>query len=144
MGGMSGRKRFARRFLHNRVAMAGATFVVILVLVAIFAPPVAPYDPHVATGGLRTAFLPPSRDHWLGTDVTGLDQFSRVVYGTRLALLAGLEAVFVSLAIGLPIGLSIGYSGCGTDRFSMRGGDATVAVPTTMRAMAIIAATGPG
>ena len=82
--------------------MAGAIFVLILVLVAIFAPIVAPYDPHVATGGLRSAFLPPSRDHWLGTDGTGLDQFSRVVYGTRLALLSGLEAVFVSLVIGLP------------------------------------------
>ena len=141
---MSGRKRFARRFLHNKVAMAGAIFVAILVLVAIFAPWVAPYDPNVATGGLRSAFLPPSRDHWLGTDGTGLDQFSRVVFGTRLALLAGLEAVFVSLVIGLPIGLLIGYFGGWTDRVSMRVVEAIVAVPTTMMAMAIIAATGPG
>ncbi|MPY94217.1 MAG: ATP-binding cassette domain-containing protein [Acidimicrobiia bacterium] len=144
VGGMSGRKRFARRFLRNKVAMAGASFVLLLVIVAIFAPLIAPYDPNLAAGGLSSAFLPPSGDHWLGTDGTGLDQFSRVVYGTRLALLAGIEAVAVSLVIGLPIGLFIGYFGGWTDRFTMRVVEAIVAVPTTMMAMAIIAATGPG
>ncbi len=144
VGGMSGRKRFTRRFLRNKVAMAGASFVLLLVVVATFAPLIAPYDPNVTTGGLRSAFQRPSGEHWFGTDGTGLDQFSRVVYGTRLALVAGLEAVAVSLVIGLPIGLAVGYFGGWADRLTMRVVEAVVAVPTTMMAMAIIAATGPG
>lgn len=144
VGGMTGRKRFVRRFTRNKVAMAGASFVALLVIVAVFAPWIAPHDPNVAVGGLRSAFQKPSGDYWLGTDGTGLDQFSRVVYGTRLALLAGLEAVAVSLVIGLPIGLAIGYFGGWADRITMRVVEAIVAVPTVMMAMAIIAATGPG
>ena len=93
-------KRALRRLVHRRGAMIGAAVVLFFVLMAIFAPMVAPYAP-IATdwAAVRKA---PSWAHWLGTDEIGRDVLSRVIFGARASLLAGLVSVCISLMFGVP------------------------------------------
>jgi peptide/nickel transport system permease protein len=115
--------------------------VVAFVAIALAAPWIAPYDP-VATswGAIRKA---PSAAHWFGTDELGRDVLSRVIFGVRASLLAGVVSVLISLALGVPIGLAAGYIGSYTDGLISRITDAMLATPFLILAIAFAAFLGP-
>src|SRR5262249_5657635 len=95
--------RALRRLARRRGAMVALGVVVFFVLLALFAPQVAPFDPLATSwSAVRKA---PSLEHWFGTDELGRDVLSRVIFGTRASLLAGVVSVSIALALGIPIGL---------------------------------------
>jgi len=140
---MSTRQRVQSRLLQNKLAMAGAVYLVVIVLVAVFAPLLAPHDEVLATR-FQDILFEPSGEYWLGTDQVGRDIASRLMFGARYALFAGVEAVSVALIIGIPLGLTIGYFRGWVDRIVMRAVEAVAAVPAIVMAMAIIAGLGTG
>lgn len=128
----------------NRLAMVGLGIVVLLVLVAIFANLLAPYSP-VTGGDLRTQrLLPPSWDHWMGTDDQARDILSRVIFGSRLTLLVVALVAVIATPIGLAVGTASGYFGGWTDTILMRITDIFLAFPRLILALAFVAALGPG
>ena len=140
---MSTRQRVQSRLLQNKLAMAGAVYLVVIVLIAVFAPLLAPHDEVLATR-FQDILFEPSGEYWLGTDHVGRDIASRLMFGARYALLAGAQAVAVALIIGIPLGLTIGYFRGWVDRIVMRLVETVVAVPAIVMAMAIIAGLGTG
>jgi len=134
-------RRALRRLLRRRGAMLGLAIVVFFVLLALFAPIVAPYDP-IATSwsAVRKA---PSMQYLFGTDEIGRDVLSRVVWGARASLLAGLVSVSISMALGVPIGLLAAYVGGWTDGLISRFTDSMLAVPFLILAIALAAFLGP-
>ena len=98
----------------NRLSIIGLSIVIIFVLVAILAPWIAHYD--VGTTNLAMRYMPPSAAHWFGTDSTGRDIFSRVVFGARISLQVGIIVVAVSAVIGTLLGALAGYYGGWVDR----------------------------
>jgi peptide/nickel transport system permease protein len=134
-------RRVGRRLLRRRGAALGGAAVLFFVLVALFAPLIAPYDP-LATSW-STVRKPPSWLHLFGTDEIGRDVLSRVIYGARASLLAGIVAVGISLAVGVPIGLIAGYVGGIADGVLMRITDALLACPFLILAIALAAFLGP-
>lgn len=108
-----------RRFFRNKLAVVGLIIVVGLVLVAIFAPYIAPYDPleQLAWEDFSKSLAPPSWEHPFGTDLYGRDIFSRVIYGTRISLSIALMAAVVTTAIGITLGALAGYFGGWVDSF---------------------------
>jgi len=130
-----------RRLVRRRGAMAGLGVVVLFVMVALAAPWLAPYDPlQTSWSAVRKA---PSVAHWFGTDEIGRDVLSRVIWGTRASLLAGLVSVCISLSLGVPIGLAAGYLGRGVDALISRITDAMLACPFLILAIALAAFLGP-
>src|SRR3954454_14220741 len=99
----------------NRLTVIGIVIVVVLVLVALFAPWIATHD--VGATDLTMRYLPPSAAHFFGTDSTGRDIFSRVVFGARISLQVGIIVVVVSAVIGTLLGMLAGYYGGWVDRF---------------------------
>ncbi|HEX8685211.1 MAG TPA: peptide ABC transporter permease, partial [Pyrinomonadaceae bacterium] len=91
----------------NRLAIFGLVFIVLLVVVAVFAPWIATHD--VGVPDLLARYKGPSAEHWLGTDATGRDIFSRVIYGARISLRVGLIVVAVSAVVGTVVGALAGY-----------------------------------
>ena len=138
---MSPGRRALRRLLKRKGAVLGLAVVVLMILLAVFAPLAAPYDP-LATdwGAVRKA---PSAAHWFGTDENGRDVFSRVIWGARASLLAGVISVSIALAIGVPIGLLAGYVGGWIDSLISRFTDAMLAIPFLILAIALAAFLGP-
>ena len=134
-------RRAVRRLVKRRGAMVGIVVVLFFVLVAVAAPLIAPYDP-VATSWSAVR-KPPSLEHWFGTDEIGRDVLSRVIFGARASLLAGVVSVCISLACGLPIGLVSGYVGGFLDGLLMRITDALLACPFLILAIALAAFLGP-
>ncbi|MCX7176293.1 MAG: ABC transporter permease [Proteobacteria bacterium] len=134
-------RRALRRLLRRRGAMLGLVIVVFFVLLALFAPVIAPYDP-IATSwsAVRKA---PSMQYLFGTDEIGRDVLSRVVWGARASLLAGLVSVGISMALGVPIGLLAAYVGGWTDSLISRFTDSMLAVPFLILAIALAAFLGP-
>ncbi|AKI02400.1 ABC-type dipeptide/oligopeptide/nickel transport system, permease component [Hoeflea sp. IMCC20628] len=131
-------------FTRNRLGMVGLGIVLLLILVAIFANVIAPYDP-VLGGDLRTArLLPPSMDHWMGTDDLARDIFSRVVHGARLTLMVVALVAIIATPIGLLVGTTSGYFGGWLDVVLMRITDIFLAFPRLILALAFVAALGPG
>ena len=139
---LSARRRFMRRFLRQRVAIGALIFLILLTLVAIFANVLAPYDPDATD--LTDVFAPPSSEHWLGTDQLGRDVLSRLIVGTRVSLLAAVQAVAIGLAIGIVPGLIAGYAGRWVDSVTMRVADAIMAFPPLLLAISFVAVRGPG
>ena len=139
-GATPGRRAW-RRLLRRRGAMLGLAVVIFFVLIAIFAPYISPYDP-VATSwsAVRKA---PSAQYWFGTDEIGRDVLSRVIWGARASLLAGLVSVCISMALGVPIGLLAAYVGGWTDGLISRFTDSMLAVPFLILAIALAAFLGP-
>jgi peptide/nickel transport system permease protein len=123
------------------LAAAGAFIILLMVVAAVGAPVIAPHDP--ARINTREAFLPPSAEHWFGTDNYGRDMFSRIVYGARVALAVGLIGTFLSVVGGAAIGLVSGYFGGRPDMVLMRFIDAVQAFPGLILAMAITGVRGP-
>jgi peptide/nickel transport system permease protein len=133
---------FTRRFVRQTgVPLAGA-IIILVILAALFAPLIAPYDP-IDTAP-RESLLSPSADHLLGTDQLGRDVFSRIVYGSRVSILVGIIAVGVAIVAGVPLGLISGYFGGLVDHAIMRAMDAIIAFPALVLALAIVGAVGPG
>ena len=129
-----------RRFRKNRLAMVGLFFIVFLVLVAIFAPAIAPYGITERTSG--SARQPPSMDHYFGTDNIGRDVFSRVVFGARVSLKIGIAATAISLTIGLLLGATSGFFGGIVGTLIMRLTDVFLAIPYIVLAVAIATVLG--
>jgi peptide/nickel transport system permease protein len=121
--------------------LAGLAVVLAFVALALFAPWIAPHDP-IATdwGAIRQA---PGAAHWFGTDEIGRDVLSRVVWGTRASLLAGVVSVSISLLLGVPIGLAAGFLGGFVDALISRITDAFLACPFLILAIALAAFLGP-
>ncbi|MGE0725315.1 MAG: ABC transporter permease [Alphaproteobacteria bacterium] len=141
--GEEARDRFRawRRLKRRKAAMVGLVVVVAFIAVALLAPWIAPYDP------LKTNFLlvrkPPSGLHWMGTDEIGRDVLSRVVWGARASLLAGVVSVAIALSIGVPLGLLSGYAKGWVDGLIMRVTDGLLACPALILAIAMAAFLGP-
>ncbi len=134
-------RRALRRLIRRRGAMLGLAIVVIFVVLALFAPWIAPYDP-IATSWSAVR-KPPSMQYLFGTDEIGRDVLSRVVWGARASLLAGLVSVSISMALGVPVGLLAAYVGGWTDSLISRFTDAMLAVPFLILAIALAAFLGP-
>nr|WP_231402576.1 ABC transporter permease [Caenimonas aquaedulcis] len=134
-------RRAWRRLLRRRGAMLGLGFVVFFVLLALLAPWIAPHDPMATSwSAVRKA---PSAEYWFGTDEIGRDVLSRVVWGARASLSAGLVSVCISMALGVPIGLLAAYVGGWTDGLISRFTDSMLAVPFLILAIALAAFLGP-
>jgi peptide/nickel transport system permease protein len=135
-----------RRVRRDPGAIAGFVLVGIFVVVAVFAPLIAPYDPReqdlAALGGVCCPG--PSADHLFGLDALGRDEFSRIVYGARYSLVIGVVATLVGLSIGLVLGSIAGYFGGAVDSVIMRLMDIMLAIPGLLLAIGIVAALGPG
>jgi peptide/nickel transport system permease protein len=128
-------------FRRNRLAMAGLLFVLLLALLAIFAPLVSPYNPYIVD--LDNQLLPPSLQHWLGTDNFGRDVLTRIIYGARISLVVGLVPSFIALVIGTAMGILSGYVGGRTDFVVMRLADMMIAFPSLLLAMVVMYTLGP-
>src|SRR5476649_1166726 len=134
-------QRALKRLARRRGAMVGLAFVVFFVLLALFANWIAPYDPLATSwSAVRKA---PSAQYLFGTDEIGRDVLSRVIWGTRASLLAGLVSVCISLALGVPVWLAAGYLGCWVDALISRITDAMLACPFLILAIALAAFLGP-
>jgi peptide/nickel transport system permease protein len=120
--------------------IAGVVLIGLMVLMALFSPWLAPYDP--AAQDTRHALTAPSAQHWLGTDELGRDILSRIIWGTRISLEAGVGAVIVAFLIGIPMGLVAGYRGGAVDVLIMRGMDIMLAFPNLLMALLLVAALG--
>ena len=129
-------------FKRNPMAVAGLAIIVLLLLIAAFAPLIAPFDP--LAQALDKRLLPPSATNWFGTDALGRDIFSRIVYGTRITLVIVLLVVVTVGPFGLLIGAISGYYGGWVDRLLMRITDVFLAFPRLVLALAFVAALGPG
>ncbi len=130
-----------RRLKQRRSAMFGLVVIVTLILVAILAPLVAPFDPTQQSWNLVRK--PPSLKNWFGTDESGRDLFSRVVFGARASLLAGVVSISIALGLGVPVGLIAGYRGGFVDALISRLTDAMLACPNLILAIALAAFLGP-
>ena len=144
LGSADGRRWIPRWRLpaawRRPLAIVGVLIVAFWVIVMIFAPLLAPYDP-LAQDAAR--FLPPSPEHWFGTDGVGRDVLSRVIYGARISIPIAVMLVLLSLVIGSTIGALSGYFGGGVDAVAMRVVDLFFAFPAIILAMAVSAALGP-
>jgi peptide/nickel transport system permease protein len=130
-----------RRLRRRRSAMVGLTVIAIFIVFALLAPWLAPFDPiETSWSAIRQA---PSQAHWFGTDDIGRDVLSRVIWGTRASLLAGVVAVSISVALGVPIGLAAGFAGGVVDALISRLTDAFLACPFLILAIALAAFLGP-
>jgi len=117
--------------------MLGGMIVLTIALLAVFAPWIAPYDPtHI---DVRSILLPPSWQHWCGTDTLGRDVFSRMLYGARISLAVGFVAVGLSMLIGVALGAWAGYAGGRVDNIMMRLTDMVLCFPTFFLILAVIA-----
>jgi peptide/nickel transport system permease protein len=131
-----------RRFRRHPGSWVGGTIVVVLVLVALFAPYLADRPPNAQN--LRVRLQPPSLEHPFGTDEFGRSVYSRVLHGTRVSLLTGLVPVLVALTIGSTIGLVAGYVRGRLDGVLMRIMDVLLAFPSLLLALAVVGTLGPG
>lgn len=130
------------RLRRNRLAVLGLVILGLLIFAALFADVIAPYD--YAKQNLRERLAAPSAAHWLGTDEFGRDVLSRLIYGARVSLQVGLVAVSISLLLGGALGAVAGFYGGRLDHVVMRVMDIQLSIPTTLLAIAISAALGPG
>jgi peptide/nickel transport system permease protein len=135
-------KRTVRVFCRRKLAVVGLALVVLMILVAIFAPLLAPYDP--LKTDIVNKLAPPSGEHWLGTDDVGRDTLSRVIYGARTSLIVGVCAMLLGAIIGQLLGLVAGYFGGWVFAVIMRLTDALMAIPMLVLALVISSVLGGG
>ncbi len=136
-------RRLARAARLNPLATAGVVLVAVFVILAVFAPLIAPYDPaHI---DLPRRLAPPSAAHWFGTDELGRDILSRIIFGARISMLVGLSVVAFSLFLGLIVGCIAGYFGGRVDRVAnVVVMNAFLSFPGILLAIAFVAFLGPG
>jgi len=134
-------RRFLRRFRRQRLAMIALAFLVVLSVVAALAPVLSPYDP--AATDVPRQFTPPGGAFLMGSDDLGRDAFSRLLYGTRISLVAPLIALAVAIGLGVPFGMLAGYVGGWIDWLISRIADTFMSLPAIILAIALVAALGP-
>jgi peptide/nickel transport system permease protein len=132
---------FRRTFFSNRLALFGTVIMTGFILMGVFAPLLAPYDP--LQQDLAGKFAPPSSAHPFGQDELGRDILSRVIYGARISLTAGLAAVAIATGLGTLIGVVAGYFGRWPDSVLMRLMDVVLAFPSILLAIVIVSILGP-
>lgn len=130
-----------RRLLKSRIGTAGLAIIIILLLVALFAPFLAPYEPNAQN--IISRYEAPSSEHLLGTDEMGRDILSRIIYGSRISLQVGLVSVMLALVLGVSFGLVAGFYGGKIDMVIMRFMDIMLAFPSILLAIGIVAILGP-
>ncbi len=134
-------RRVVAVFKHRPFALGGLLWMALVVVAAVFASQISPYDPNAQN--LLNTFAAPSWHHLLGTDNLGRDTLSRVIFAGRVALPAAALGVGVAVGIGVPVGLAVGYAGGLWDRIAMRLVDAILALPGLVLAIAVIGSLGP-
>jgi ABC-type dipeptide/oligopeptide/nickel transport system permease subunit len=139
---ISGFKRFQRVFLSRGVVVFGLVIIVGIIITAIFAPFIAPYDPYKQD--LHNVLAKPSAEHLLGTDAVGRDTLSRIIYGSRTSLIVGFVALSLAAGIGMSLGLIAGFFGGVTYAIIMRFMDALMSFPMMLLALMIAALLGMG
>jgi ABC-type dipeptide/oligopeptide/nickel transport system permease subunit len=130
-----------RRLKKNKAAMLGLIMVSVFILIALFAPFIAPYDPNEID--LASVLKAPSAEHWLGTDYYGRDLGSRIIYGSRISLSVGVIVQVISITIGTIMGSLAGYYGGKVDMFIMRIVDIVMSFPSLLLTIAIMVSLGP-
>jgi peptide/nickel transport system permease protein len=130
-----------RRLVKRKGAVVGLIIIAAFVAMAVLAPLLAPYDP--IQQSWSTIRKPPSQLHWFGTDESGRDLLSRVIFGARASLLAGVVSISIALGLGVPVGLLAGYGGAWIDALISRITDAMLACPFLILAIALAAFLGP-
>jgi len=135
-------RRFLRVFFGRKLVIIGTVIILLLILTAVFAPWLAPYNPYEldTNASLQNA----SSTHLLGTDSIGRDTLSRLIYGTRTSLLVGLISVGIAGVLGITLGLLAGYAGGFTYTVIMRAMDTLISLPVILLALVITAALGGG
>jgi peptide/nickel transport system permease protein len=131
-----------RAVIKHRLAAIGLVIIILLCLMAVFAPLLAPYSPY--DQDLYSVLAGPSADHWLGTDNLGRDLLSRTIYGARVSLFVGIGSTALSAALGIAAGLLAGFNGGVIDAVIMRITDAFLCFPPLIFILALSAGLGPG
>jgi ABC-type dipeptide/oligopeptide/nickel transport system permease subunit len=139
---ISGWRRVIKVMFGRVVVVWGAVVILGLILTAVFAPQIAPYDPYQTD--LLNVLVPPSRTHLLGTDEVGRDLLTRIIYGSRVSLLVGIMAVSIGGVLGMGLGLIAGYAGGWINTIIMRVIDALLALPPLLLMLAITVMLGGG
>lgn len=138
----TGVRAFIRRLRRRPLALLGFTICIAVILAALFAPLITPFDPNKPD--IMVSLEGPSAAHWLGTDDLGRDVLSRIIFGARVSLLVGLVSVGAALVVGATIGMLSGYLGGWLDTVLMRAMDSILSFPALVLALAIAAALGTG
>jgi len=136
------RQRILRTFLKNRTAVVGAGIAVVVIVIAVLAPLIAPYDP--IRQSVRSRFQPPGRSHLLGTDFYGRDVLSRVLFGARISLLVGVSSVALGIIVGTVMGLMAGYRRGKAEVIIMRIVDVMMSFPDEVLGIMVMVALGSG
>jgi len=135
-------KRFWRIFLKRRIVIFGLVVFALLIIAAVFAPLLAPFNPYV--GIMEDSLQNPNSKHWLGTDITGRDTLSRIIFGARSVLEVGFITVFVGAVIGFALGMIAGYFGGVLSAVILRVMDAMMSFPMLVLALLLSAVLGGG
>ena len=135
-------RRVVSVFFARPLPVVGLVIIVMLVLTAVFAPLIAPYDPYKMD--ILNKLQPPSREHLLGTDSLGRDTLSRIIYGSQTSLIVGISVMAMSFAIGIPLGLLAAYFGRAWNLIIMRLIDALMAFPMLLLALLVASLLGGG
>lgn len=135
------RTEFWKRFSKNKIALAGSSVVILLFIVSILAPWLAPYDPNRIN--LKLVLSPPSGSHLCGTDQLGRDVLSRMIWGARISLKVGFVATGIAILIGAVLGAIAGYYGRWIDAVIMRFVDIMLCFPTFFLILAVVALLEP-
>lgn len=133
---------FLKHMLRSPSAAAGLIVVAVILLAALLAPVIAPYDPNLQETANR--LMPPTSAHWFGTDAFGRDILSRLIYGARPTLLLVLVVVLLMAPLGIVVGILAGFFGGLTERLLMRVTDIVMSFPRLLLAFAFVAIMGPG
>ncbi len=133
---------FWRAFSRNALAVVGAAIIIGMILMAVFAENIAPFDPDLPH--LADKLVPPNSTYWFGTDQFGRDILSRIIYGARVSLLVGAGGTALSFVIGVILGAVSGYAGKWVDELIMRAMDIVMAFPFIVLAIALVVLIGTG
>jgi len=134
------RSRAVSKLMNNRLAVVGLCLFTIILVASLFAPLLTGYDP--LSIDLRGRLQPPSWQHWFGTDMTGRDVFSRVLYGGRISILVGLGSALIAAVIGVGIGCYAGYKGGWLDAFVLRTSEVFMAFPQIILVLLLVSILG--
>lgn len=132
--------RAVRKFLANRLAVAGLIIFAIILTMAVLAPLFTAYDPQKIN--LRAVLQPPNAAHWFGTDRTGRDVFARVLYGGRISILVGLGSALIAAVIGVTLGVYVGYVRGWADYLAVRLSEIVMSFPEIILVLMLVAILG--
>jgi peptide/nickel transport system permease protein len=135
-------RRFLKVFFSRKIVVFGSIVILAMILMAVFAPLITPYEPEKID--MANRLLQPTQHHLLGTDFHGRDTLTRVIYGSRISLLIGILAVSIGAVLGMGLGLIAGYLGGNTNAVIMRLMDALMAFPGLLLTLIIAAMLGSG